>query len=80
MLYFQVAPTIKASQMSSNNDTINRIVRIKELQEIVKRSRQTLDRWEKNGILPPQARVKGHCIGGWWESDIRDWIEKTREG
>lgn len=54
----------------------NRIIRYKELKEIVGNiSRPTVDRWEKAGNFPKRIYV-GKNIIGWSLEEINKWIEK----
>lgn len=62
--------------MISNNTFIqsNRIISITELSNLLSKSRVSLWRWERDGILPKPLKVQGRTIG-WRESVILEWLD-----
>ena len=52
----------------------NRIVSIIELSELLSKSRVSIWRWERDGILPKPIKVQGRTLG-WRESTILEWLE-----
>lgn len=52
----------------------NRIVSISELSQLLSKSRISLWRWQRDGILPKPIKVQGRTIG-WRESTILEWLE-----
>lgn len=56
-----------------SNDSI-KIVRPKELIEILKISRSTLDRWVKSKNFPNKINLGKNSIGWLW-SDVDKWLK-----
>ena len=54
--------------------TTNRIVSIQELSQLLSKSRVSLWRWERDGVLPKSIKVQGRTLG-WRESSILEWLE-----
>lgn len=52
----------------------NRIISIKELSNLLSKSRVTLWRWERDQILPKPIKVNFRVVG-WRESVILEWLE-----
>ena len=52
----------------------NRIISINELSQLLSKSRVSLWRWERDGILPKPIKVQGRTLG-WRESAILEWLE-----
>lgn len=52
----------------------NRIISITELSQLLSKSRVSLWRWERDGILPKPIKVQGRTLG-WRESVILEWLE-----
>lgn len=52
----------------------NRIISISELSNLLSKSRVSLWRWERDGILPKPIKVSGRTIG-WRTSVILEWLE-----
>lgn len=52
----------------------NRIISIIELSQLLSKSRVSIWRWERDGILPKPIKVQGRTIG-WRESIILEWLE-----
>lgn len=57
----------------------NRIIRPKELCEILGVSRTTLWRMQQRGELPKCIRISAGVVG-WIETDIDDWIKAKKVG
>ena len=53
----------------------NRIISIIELSRLLSKSRVSLWRWERDGILPKPIKVQGRTIG-WREKTIVEWLER----
>jgi len=53
--------------------TTNRIVSIQELSQLLSKSRVSLWRWERDGILPKSIKIQGRTLG-WKESVILEWL------
>lgn len=51
-----------------------KIIRPKELSEILSVNPVTVWRMEKRGELPPRKKISNRTVG-WLESDIREWLE-----
>ena len=51
-----------------------KIIRVKQLCEILSVSRSTLWRMEKDGHLPPRRQFAKRSVG-WIESELNDWLE-----
>jgi len=58
--------------------TTNRIVSIQELSNLLSKSRVSLWRWERDGILPKSIKIQGRTLG-WKESVILEWLESSQE-
>jgi len=43
------------------------------------KSRSTIYRWVRTGLLPAPRRIGPNSIG-WLQSEIDEWIEKHRQG
>jgi prophage regulatory protein len=56
-----------------------RVIRKKELCEILNISSSTIWRWEKAGNFPKRLCL-GQRIVGWLWSDIEAWLESKQEG
>jgi prophage regulatory protein len=52
----------------------NRIISITELSQLLSKSRVSLWRWERDGVLPKPIKVQGRTIG-WRESAILEWLD-----
>lgn len=52
----------------------NRIISINELSKLLDKSRVSIWRWQRKGILPNSIKVQGRTIG-WRESKILEWLE-----
>lgn len=52
----------------------NRIISIIELSQLLSKSRVSLWRWERDGLLPKPIKVQGRTIG-WRSSVILEWLE-----
>ncbi|WP_028868994.1 helix-turn-helix transcriptional regulator [Psychromonas arctica] len=52
----------------------NRIISITELSDLLSKSRVSLWRYERDGILPKPIKVQGRTLG-WRESVILEWLE-----
>lgn len=53
--------------------TRNTIVRLSELADEVAVSRESLYRWERQGIIPPRRKF-GPATTGWLRSEIDAWL------
>lgn len=51
-----------------------KIIRPKDLSQLLSVNRVTIWRMEKRGELPPRKRITKGCVG-WLESDIAEWLE-----
>lgn len=62
--------------MISNNtfNQSNRIISITELSNLLSKSRVSLWRWERDGILPKSIKVNGSTLG-WRQSVILEWLD-----
>lgn len=56
-----------------------RIIRPKELSEILGVSRTTLWRMQNRGNLPNCIRISAGAVG-WIESDIENWLKAKKAG
>ena len=56
----------------------NRIIRQKELSELLGVSVTTLYRMQDRGQLPPRRKVSSNVVG-WLESDINEWLQQIPE-
>jgi predicted DNA-binding transcriptional regulator AlpA len=54
-----------------------RILRPKEVVQLVRLSRVTLWKLQRDGKFPPSRRLSGNAVG-WLAEEIEDWI-RTRE-
>lgn len=52
----------------------NRIISIIELSKLLSKSRVSIWRWERDGILPKSIKIAGRTLG-WKESTIVKWLE-----
>jgi predicted DNA-binding transcriptional regulator AlpA len=59
-----------------SNITI-RVLKKKEVAEILGRSHNTIERWVRNGIFPQPIRFTP-CSVGWLERDVINWINDKR--
>lgn len=50
------------------------VLRRKDLMSLLKVSRTTVWRWERDGVLPP-IRTIGPGVEGWLESDLDHYLE-----
>ena len=55
---------------------MDRVLRVKELVNIVGLHRTTLWRRSRNGTFPPSFKIAGSRAVGWYESDIEKWLEQ----
>ena len=69
------APTQKAQKPA--NDDQDRILRIKEVQEIVGVSRSTIWRMERKDEFPARVPLGTSSIG-WLKSDIEAWLQTKK--
>jgi len=53
-----------------------KIIRPKELAEILSVSTVTIWRMEKKGELPPRKKI-GSRTAGWLAKDIKEWMENS---
>lgn len=53
---------------------MEKIIRTKDLCEILSVSRTTLWHMEKRGSLPPRRQISSRAVG-WLESEIEGWIK-----
>jgi len=62
--------------MNSHTSSTIKILRPKELAEMLSISRPTLWRMEKKGELPKRKKLSdtGRAVG-WLQSDIREWLD-----
>lgn len=56
-----------------------RIVRRKELAEILGVSEVTVWRWHRQGLLPPKRRIGPNSVG-WLASEIDEWWQRKVDG
>lgn len=61
------------SQLQHNSHTM-KIIRPKQLAEMLSVSTVTLWRMEKRRELPPRIKISTRAVG-WRESDIKEWLE-----
>ncbi|MEL0630418.1 helix-turn-helix transcriptional regulator [Psychromonas aquatilis] len=52
----------------------NRVISITELSQLLSKSRVSLWRWQRDGVLPLPIKIQGRTIG-WRESAILEWLE-----
>jgi prophage regulatory protein len=52
----------------------DRIIRLKELTDIVQLSRSTILLWERTGRFPKRAQVLPSGVAGWLSSDVQAWL------
>lgn len=52
----------------------NFLIRPKELCQQLGVTKQTIWRWQKEGIIPPSKRIGPNCVG-WFRTDIESWLE-----
>lgn len=57
---------------------LNRIVRPKELSQLLGISKVTLWRMEKEGKLPARIKISDRAVG-WTESSINEWIKNKTQ-
>ena len=50
-----------------------RLLRFKEVREMVGLSRSTIWRMEREGLFPPRKKISRNATA-WLEEEIRDWI------
>lgn len=55
-----------------------KIIRVKELCQLISVSPTTLWRMSKRGELPPRIKISTRAVG-WRESDIEEWLENRPE-
>lgn len=60
--------------MNTRFNQANRIISIIELSQLLSKSRVSIWRWERDGILPKPIKVAGRTLG-WRESTILEWLE-----
>jgi prophage regulatory protein len=51
-----------------------RILRVKEVAELVGVSTTTLWRWQRDGLMPKRRQI-GPNVTGWTEQEITEWLE-----
>ena len=56
------------------NNTVPRILRLKEVQKTTGLSRSTIYDHMKAGNFPMRVQLGGHSVG-WVESEVLDWIK-----
>ncbi|MGF1768624.1 AlpA family phage regulatory protein [Enterovibrio makurazakiensis] len=56
---------------------MNRILRVKEISELLGLSKSTIWRMRREGLFPAPLRLGPRAVG-WRESDVTDWI-KSRD-
>lgn len=55
-----------------------RFLRIKTVTDLIGVSRATLYRWMADGHFPKAVRLGPNTVG-WYEEDIRTWVERQRQ-
>ena len=56
---------------------MDRFIREKELEQILRVSRTTIWRWQAQGDLPKNRRIRGVVV--WLESEIISWMTRGGE-
>jgi prophage regulatory protein len=56
-----------------------RIVRMKELSQMIGASEWTIRRWRQKGMFPAPVQLGERNIG-WLVGDIRQWLEERKGG
>ncbi|TKF31282.1 helix-turn-helix transcriptional regulator [Enterovibrio norvegicus] len=56
---------------------MNRILRVKEISELLGLSKSTIWRMRRDGLFPAPLKIGPRAVG-WRESDVTDWI-KSRD-
>ena len=51
----------------------DRIIRTRELGDMLGVSRATINRWKRKGVLPPSIRLGPNSVG-WRASEIEEWF------
>ena len=59
---------------STEQQIMDRIIRMAEMLKITGVTRQTIYQWEKQGKFPKRATALPRGTPGWLESDIREWL------
>ena len=52
----------------------NRVISITELSQLLSKSRVSLWRWQRDGVLPKPIKVQGKTLG-WRKAVILEWLE-----
>lgn len=52
----------------------NRLISITELSKLLDKSRVSIWRYERDGVLPRSQKINGRTLG-WRESVILEWLE-----
>lgn len=55
-----------------------KILRGKQLVELLGVSKATLYRWQSKGHFPKSVRLGPNTVG-WYEEDVRNWLEQQRQ-
>ncbi|MFS1873309.1 helix-turn-helix transcriptional regulator [Enterovibrio norvegicus] len=53
---------------------MNRILRLKEIAELVGLSKSTIWRLRQEGLFPEPLQLGARAVG-WYESDVMDWLK-----
>ena len=61
-------------QKTNSFNQSNRIISITELSKLLGKSRVSIWRWERDGILPKSLKIKNKTLG-WTTSVILEWLE-----
>ena len=60
--------------MTSSTFPVKQLVSPAQLSKVLQRSRVTVWRWIKEGILPPPIKINGTVLG--WKADvINEWLD-----
>lgn len=60
--------------MATPHLKLKQLVSPSQLSEVLQRSRVTIWRWIKEGILPPPIKINGAVLG-WKEDVINEWLD-----
>jgi len=72
----EISNALKSKNRKSTEDEIDpesKIVRPKELANMLSISISTLYKMQDDGLLPPKIKISSNAVG-WLRSDIDDWL------
>jgi predicted DNA-binding transcriptional regulator AlpA len=77
----EISDVLKSKNRNATEDEIepeSKIVRPKELANMLSLSISTLYKMQQDDILPPKIKISNHAVG-WLRTDIEEWLINRRQ-